>query len=68
MIKKRETKKYELALFTTWFQSIHPKTQKSQYINWSERNQIIDIVETKIYISQTMVEFGPSEAKIKSKK
>ena len=32
-----------------------------QYIKWSEKNLIIFIVEMKICISQTMVEFGPSE-------
>ena len=34
---------------------------KRQQNKWSEQTQLADSVETRIYIANTMVKFGPSE-------
>ena len=54
----------ELALLTNLFQR-YSRTHKSQYIEWSEQNQTIDIAEMKICIYQTKVEFDPQNILIK---
>ena len=54
----------ELSLFANLFQR-YPRTHKSQYIKWSEQNHIIDIVEMRICIYQTKVEFDPQNILIK---
>ena len=38
---------------------IQPKTHKRQHNKWGKKNQITNIVEMKICIYQTIVEFSP---------
>ena len=48
-----------LSLLTTWYQ-YYSRMQKKLYNKWVKPNQITETVEMKIYIYNTIIEFGSS--------